>query len=955
MPINDLFPTKQGGAGINSLFQSNQPTSAGGLFKTTAPDLTSTEGLYNLSQQVGGNVGSAGNSIMQPEQSFFGKVGSFMKSGLQKTLDILQRPNFAIASAVKNTIDDDPNSTFLGGLGTGITGQTKTTFHDVFTEAGWNPDTRLGRIAKGVTSFAADVLLDPTTYVTFGVGAGVKVGEETLTKAGAKLLAKGVAQGAGKEFGEQFVKEAIVNMAEKSPELYAKFIDQGGVKFFGKTLISGGRIAGVARAIPGMTKLDEATQPVRNTLYALFNRDASAKFGKLPQEFIDLKQKYLDLGKSKSADAIDQVMKIAQANKLTTQEAEIISNAIEAGLPLADDRLDNARKLFQQILGKDLKEEVKRGITKGDLPNYVPHILVEEAPKNIPFKPEGARVALGASKERTIEGTIEEINSKFGKEFFDPNVVKTVANRNLASAKATTAYDFLDEVAKKFGAEAGSAPSNYVAAGAKELDGLVFHPAIAEQLDKFKSALINDEATNNLLKYYDKLQNLWKASVTTIFPAFHGRNALSNVFLNFLDLGGAALSPAKHFLASEILYKEGQVSKLEKLAYGVGEEAARAKIELHALLGEKIMTDKMGQEWTYADLRHAIKDNNVAFSGEYTGMMDIQDTVAEKLGQTETLDKVKQVAQKVNPFSQQNIAVSTGRAVGTKIEEQARILNFITNLEKTGDVMTSAQRTKQFLFDYTNLSPFEKTFMRRVIPFYTFTRKNIELQLTQLVKQPGKYATQAKVFNTASAIMSDAQLTDEERDKLPDYLKSGLGLVMSKNGSKVEIVNSLGTPFEQIFQALQPNQLLSSLSPAIGVPLQVATKRNFFQGKPLDDVNDASAFKSAPQFIKDYIGFTTRKNKDGSERYIALNPTRLFIMSNLPPTTRIIGSVRQLEQENVSGKLKIIQQLTGVKPYAKDLEDEASYQDKQKFRELQDLLDKAGIAPTFTRSFVPKK
>jgi hypothetical protein len=134
----------------------------------------------------------------------------------------------------------------------------------------------------------------------------------------------------------------------------------------------------------------------------------------------------------------------------------------------------------------------------------------------------------------------------------------------------------------------------------------------------------------------------------------------------------------------------------------------------------------------------------------------------------------------------------------------------------------------------------------------------------------------------------------------------------------------------------------------------VAIGKHFFFDKDLKDVNDATAFKNAPQFIKDYIGYTTRANKDGSERSIALNPTRMFIIQNIPPSSRVVSVIGQLEDQNVSGKLKLMRQLTGLKPYGKDLEEEELYREKEKIRALQDLLDKSGIAPIFKRSFIPK-
>jgi len=1020
-------------------------------------DLNSSQGLYNTALGAGNPVAGEAGKIMNPEQSTWGKIKSSAGKGLSWTLDKLSRTNYASATAVHNLFDRDKKTTFTGGLKEGITGKSQMTYSDVFKawrkESGQPEAQGIEKINDAVFGFAADILLDPLTYLTFGFGAGAKVGlaggsKVVLSKAGTKFVEKAATKGLGSTFGREFVERAVANMAEKSPALYGKFIDQGGIKYFGKTIVSSGRIAAVTSKLPLVEKVDRATEGTRNAIYSLFNRDASAKFGKLPEEYVKVAQKYRDQGLTKEADAIEKAMSIAQANNLNAREAEMITNALENGTKMADERLENARQLFERELGSTIKEESRRGIQVGDLKNYVPHILADIDTRAIPFKPEGVRVSLGASKARKIgkvveetdpfmakldelnihpddlpedldriaeykakieagekidpiklirEGdkmfvedgkhrltafreagkteieaveqikkvgkledaqraTIKEINDAFGQEFFDPNIVSAAATRMVASARATTAADFIREVAQKFGAAADYAPSNYVSAGAKELKGFKFHPAIAEQIDTFKKSMINDEATGKLLQAFDKVQNLWKASVTSIFPAFHGRNAISNVFLNFLDIGGQALNPVKHTMAVELLNLNRQATKLKKASLGVGPAAKKAKGELEELLSKQIIkgTDDT-KGWTFGELQKAIKDNRVAFGNEYTGFLDIRETTMDKLkklpGQKSTLrDKVRPV----NPLSQDNLLFKAGRKTGQMVEEQARLVNFMSNLAKTGDVEAAAARTKQFLFDYANLSPFEKNVLRRLVPFYTFTRKNLELQVRALLKTPGKQAINAKLFKAVSSGFSGGTLTEDEKKNLPKWMQEGLGIVIKRDGDKVELITSLGTPIEAMFSTLKPNALLGSVSPTIAVPVQVAIGKHFFFDKDLKDVNDATAFKNAPQFIKDYIGYTTRENKDGSERAISLNPTRMFIIQNIPPSSRVVSVIGQLEDENVSGKLKLMRQLTGLKPYGKDLTEEELYREKEKIKALQDLLDKSGVAPIFKRSFIPK-
>jgi len=48
----------------------------------------------------------------------------------------------------------------------------------------------------------------------------------------------------------------------------------------------------------------------------------------------------------------------------------------------------------------------------------------------------------------------------------------------------------------------------------------------------------------------------------------------------------------------------------------------------------------------------------------------------------------------------------------------------------------AANQVKEALFDYSDLSKFERNWMKRVMPFYTWTRKNFPVQMKHLVLNP---------------------------------------------------------------------------------------------------------------------------------------------------------------------------------------------------------------------------
>jgi hypothetical protein len=542
-----------------------------------------------------------------------------------------------------------------------------------------------------------------------------------------------------------------------------------------------------------------------------------------------------------------------------------------------------------------------------------------------------------------------------GFEIFDDNLVTALAARSLQNVKTITMQDMVKDFARTFGVDAEYANESFVRLSGESMlrvasasGDMKFHPAIASFLEDFAKSVKTDDATMGFLKSYDTLQNFWKASVTAVWPAFHGRNAISNVLQNYLDIGLSALDPRTHVMSSQLIVAQRSIAKLQREVVG-GSTQAQEKIA--ELLTKNFFTDVTGHTWSYGEMIQVAKNNNIAFTSRIVSQSD---AAGGPEGLMAALMPAKTKLAKAG-----RIAATPGRigqdVVGRTIEEQSRLVNFITNLKASGDVTMASRQTKQFLFDYSNLTNFERNVMKRILPFYTFTRKNLELQARAIINTPGRIAAEVHGFETLGEVISGGeQLTDAERDKLPDWAKSGMTVLTKKNGNQVNILRNLGTPLEAPFQQIQANNMLGSVSPVVRIPVELGAGYNFFAGKPLSEVTNASAFVHAPKVLKDMIGFTTVTKADGSKLNVAMRPEMMHLILNLPPTPRVWSTLAGLENQELSVQEKTIANLIGVKAYSFDLELEQAKKENILRKQLEDLLTEAGITAKFTRTFIPK-
>lgn len=174
-----------------------------------------TSGKYVKAQP---NLPTVKQFSQQNKASVAGKVAPVLTVLNQTT-----RPLHAIAGAAKA----DVHTIKTQGLGhylahgspeaphaalRGVENKDTTTFSDVFTETGWKPKGTLGKVAKGAASFGADVVADPTSYVSGGTGSiAEKAGEDAAARVSKKALATGLTQDQAARAGER-----ARNVAQKS-------------------------------------------------------------------------------------------------------------------------------------------------------------------------------------------------------------------------------------------------------------------------------------------------------------------------------------------------------------------------------------------------------------------------------------------------------------------------------------------------------------------------------------------------------------------------------------------------------------------------------------------------------------------------------------------------------------------------------------------------------------------
>ena len=242
------------------------------------------------------------------------------------------------------------------------------------------------------------------------------------------------------------------------------------------------------------------------------------------------------------------------------------------------------------------------------------------------------------------------------------------------------------------------------------MNNFVFEKDVARHLDSYFATMQNPRGMHPFLEKFDKIQGLWKSSTLFMFPAYHSRNFVGNLWNN--NLADATMWLPNKFgkvgyysAASEWAPIRSSVTPLQNITLG-GVRYTRQQ-----------MDDLME--------KHGIKNQ----FREFLAIPEVAIGVKPLPG-GEFLGRVPGVGR----------ATERGIKIGTWMENHARTAHFFSALDNGKTAKEAAFSVKKYLFNYDELTDFEQASLRRIMPFFAWTRNNLPLQVRNIVSQPHKFS-----------------------------------------------------------------------------------------------------------------------------------------------------------------------------------------------------------------------
>jgi hypothetical protein len=640
------------------------------------------------------------------------------------------------------------------------------------------PGGAVGRVAYDVGGAAA---VDPLTFLTFGTGSAARQGIRAATRVlGEERAAEIARRGVNILSAEEKARlgaDVVRRLRGVKPGVAVRVPQPIRAVRRGESLLAPPRtvlpLTPLARGATGVAHAAAATPP-GGFLERMFVPRAGVRqaerAGRLApgtaEHLDDLRARFVAM-----ADASEDLRRLAwikRTHRLDDDETRALLDALEtspAGLtPKVQAAYDDLNEWRLRLAAEkraagviDSVEPELRALPPIPDEQYVPHLpahgtararQAEERARIMRGGPSVTRGEPGFAKRREIRKTVLEANAEGQR--FETDPLLAFAKHSVEARRAIATRWFVDEVLqitdtdgvpllKSVDEVADMSDEALHAAGLDKVTiprvgEFVVDRALKPEITKV-ARLAGGDDINVFLRGLDRWMTLWKGYATVPLPfgiGFHMRNGLSNVMLNWL----ADINPA------DPAYKQAWTIQ-RAISKGLKEGDA-----LRFLRGTK-----------WEPVAQAALDRNVI-----GGAFFIEDIPPDLLRPFQS--RVRRAVQAVNPFDPGNLAIRAGRRVGIEIEENARLAHFIAKLREFDNADDAAASVRKYLFDYGDLTAIEKDVFKRVIPFYTFTRKNTPLWIAAALRQPGKYS---RLQQWRTALINEAG--GQPEGAIPLYLR----------------------------------------------------------------------------------------------------------------------------------------------------------------------------------------
>ncbi len=367
-------------------------------------------------------------------------------------------------------------------------------------------------------------------------------------------------------------------------------------------------------------------------------------------------------------------------------------------------------------------------------------------------------------------------------------------------------------------------------AATEEADKILVSEQSVKAIDTY-TKMMDPRSTESTVigRVYDQWTALFKGFSTTPFPAFHTRNFISGVYMN---MSAEAPWTIRDLWAG---YRE-----MHRWAKSQGKESPQFLDEVwnNTLLGKGLLADISGEAATGVQVR----GSEMSFRHIFAPFIDaIRKGGGERISRNPL--RLRGVFGDISEGTgKQFFAAEAGERAYKAVEAWNRIPPYLAARRAGLTESQAIHWVNKVQYDYSKLTQFERTVMRRIVPFYGWLRNNMPYQVANITNFPGG--------KNATAVRMALSTQRSIEGYTPKWLREQMAFpVPGGEGDEQTFVRQFGLPFEDL-QNLSTDprrsmeRAIANAHPVISALYSTISDRNPYTGQNLGDVQPKAPYNT---------------------------------------------------------------------------------------------------------------
>ena len=469
--------------------------------------------------------------------------------------------------------------------------------------------------------------------------------------------------------------------------------------------------------------------------------------------------------------------------------------------------------------------------------------------------------------------------------------------------------------------------------GATPKDAIAIHKSAHNMLKSVDRAYMD---LPGIVKGYDKFLNYWK-SITLVSPGFHMRNIFGNYTNSYV--AGMSMPDIMRYTTDSVV----DINKFKQIQNKIAQQGTEALNAADKEVFERVLDF---YEMGISQTRKGIRDLELLKEAVYTqgktaaGIKKAyNDLIKINFSIAEYIDDIQRYS--LYRWAYKNKT----RDVAQEISSQGGHAKLVENAKKA----RAQEVVSEALFDYQNLTSFEKDYMKRLFPFYTFMKNNFIYQAKNFLAKPEKYARIGRAFDYWNEDIGGIKTED-----MPDYMQDRMWLalpmkVRKDDADAISFLKLNLTPSD--FTELVKNPFwkgATSITAPVKMVIELGTGRDTFSGQPLQrfpgEMRRLDPEEGALHFIRDQRGSLALSANPTVQKIMneaGLRMPQNYLSIALDGLDRVLGYKKARE---FTPALMDRLSLTGTQTLDR-IELTKLYQDLERMRNLQRYYEQSAGEP----------